>query len=257
LLDEIRKQARELGARSADLHILLASAPPDSPFAPEPFSTGYERARYQAMRTQAVRAMRLLRHTLDELPAEFSEDAQHVLDSQDEFNRRFRALVGRGIGGLRTRIHGDLHLQEILVTEKSFVIIDFEGHPWLPIGERRIKRSPLRDVASMIRSFHHAALIALQSRLETSIPGDKKRWSRQWEAAALAWHSRVSASFLAGYLEVARDQDFIPRERAALTTFLDALRLEKALQQLESELQRHSPQTGLTLRSILMLLAAE
>ncbi|MFU8803343.1 MAG: maltose alpha-D-glucosyltransferase [Bradymonadaceae bacterium] len=253
-LHEMLEGAYRLGERTADLHIVLASAPADSTFAPEPFSSGYERARYQAMRTQAVRAARLLRQSLEHLPAEYQEDAGQVLDSQDDVNARFRALVRRGIGGLRTRIHGDFHLQEVLLKDDDFVIIDFEGHPWLPIGERRIKRSPLRDVASMIRSFHHAALTALKARIEESMPGTKERWSKKWEAAALYWHAHVSANYLAGYLATAGDHEFIPTDREALTIFLDALRLEKAMQQLERELQQDPVSAGITLRSILMLL---
>jgi maltose alpha-D-glucosyltransferase / alpha-amylase len=253
-LVEVSDKARLLGRRIAELHKVLAEAPEDSPFGPEPFSTGYERARYQAMRTQAVRTIRLLGQTIDELPQKYHPDAHRVVEAQDEFNRRFKALVGRGIGGLRTRIHGDLHLREVLVTDDDFVLIDFEGHPWLPIGERKIKRSPLRDVASMIRSFHHAALLAIHNRLEATCADRQDEQYSRWETAALFWHQHVASSLLEGYLDGAGSSPFIPQDRAALTTLLDALRLDKALQQLESELQSHAPTVGLTLRSLLALL---
>ncbi|MBA2662735.1 MAG: maltose alpha-D-glucosyltransferase [Bradymonadaceae bacterium] len=245
-------RARSLGQRTAELHATLATAPADSPFAAELFTPTYERARFQSMRTLAVRAARMLRTRFDKLPEPLKEPAGHILASQEEMLKRFRALVGRGIGGLRTRIHGDLHLRDVLATTDDFVFIDLEGHPWLPIGERRIKRSPLWDVASMLRSFHNASLIGLNDHLERQIDAQAQR--QAVERGARLWFMHIGAAYLNGYLQAASGHAFLPTEPEAIAVFLDALLLEKALYQLEREFQQDPRRVDIPIAGIMMLL---
>src|ERR1043166_2189134 len=83
------------------------------------------------------------------------------LECERDVRQRFRALRDQRITALRTRIHGDYHLGQVLYTGKDFIIIDFEGEPARPISVRRLKQSPLRDVAGMLRSFHYAVSTTL------------------------------------------------------------------------------------------------
>src|SRR6185503_19359992 len=117
----------------------------------------YQRSLYQSMRNQSAQMFQLLKQNLKTLCGVALDDALKVLDRQNEVLTRFRTLLSRKIVAARTRNHGDFHLGQVLVTGKDYVIIDFEGEPARALTERRIKRSPLRDVAGMLRSFHYAA----------------------------------------------------------------------------------------------------
>src|SRR5436189_834375 len=108
----------------------------------------------------------------------------------------FHVVLGRPISGQRIRCHGDYHLGQVLYTGKDFVIIDFEGEPARPVSQRRLKRSAMRDVAGMLRSFHYAPQSILRGpgRIHLDDPARVKPWLRFWQA----W---VQASFLGGYLD--------------------------------------------------------
>src|SRR5216117_3969702 len=127
----------------------------------------------------------LLRRRLASLPNGAQGEAQRVLDLEERLHRRFRLLRDSKISGLRIRCHGDYHLGQVLYTGKDFVIIDFEGEPARSLGERRIKRSFLRDVAGMIRSFDYATCSALLRELELgNLAAEQlsaiEPWTRFW-----------------------------------------------------------------------------
>ncbi|HWN42891.1 MAG TPA: maltose alpha-D-glucosyltransferase, partial [Thermoanaerobaculia bacterium] len=147
------QSAQLLGQRTAEMHIALASRPDEPDFAPEAFSLLYQRSLYQSMRTLTGRTFQLLRQQLGVLPDTALPDAEAVLGAQDRVLERFGTLLSGKIPATRIRCHGDYHLGQVLYTGKDFVILDFEGEPARPLSERRIKRSPFRDVAGMLRSF--------------------------------------------------------------------------------------------------------
>ncbi|MCK5585025.1 putative maltokinase, partial [Candidatus Bipolaricaulota bacterium] len=152
--------ARLLGQRTAELHLSLASAE-SANFAPEPFSAIYQRSLYHGHRGYAIQVLNALKGALPNLSDEVRGEAEIVLSNRDAILSRLQAVTRRRISAMRIRCHGDYHLGQLLHTGGDFVIIDFEGEPAMSLGERRIKHSPLKDVAGMIRSFHYATHVAL------------------------------------------------------------------------------------------------
>jgi maltose alpha-D-glucosyltransferase/alpha-amylase len=246
--------AQLLGKRTAELHVALAAASDDPDFAPEPFSLIYQNSLYHAMRSFATQTLQLLREQLKEIPDELKENAQQVLDSEKSIVERFRLLRNRKISAARIRCHGDYHLGQVLYTGKDFVIIDFEGEPARPLSERRIKRSPLRDVAGMIRSFHYAAHSAL---LHQSSLAHKPESLLALERWAQFWYVWVSSSFLKSYLEGVEQTELIPDNPEQLKILLDAYLLEKAIYEIGYELNNRPHWLKVTLQGILQLLKAK
>ncbi|HEU4324843.1 MAG TPA: maltose alpha-D-glucosyltransferase [Roseiflexaceae bacterium] len=228
------EHARLLGQRTAELHLALAGGAGEQAFAPEPFTPFYQRSIYQSMRTQARQSLQLLRKQQRHLGEDTRSDAQRLLEREPQIMERFRAVLDRPISAVRTRHHGDYHLGQVLYTGKDFVIIDFEGEPARPLSERRIKRSPLRDVAGMLRSFSYAAYSALLSGTQASTIRPEDRDAA--ECWANSWSLWASAAFLASYLATAGNAPFLPRDRADLAVLLDAFTLDKALYELSYEL---------------------
>jgi maltose alpha-D-glucosyltransferase/alpha-amylase len=187
---------------------------------------------------------------LKSLPEEQRADAERLLGLKNDILSRFRFIVDHKITGMRIRCHGDYHLGQVLFTGKDFVITDFEGEPAQPIGDRRNKRSPLRDVAGMLRSFDYAALSALRSG--DFRPEDVPRLA----PASDAWRFWVSALYLQSYLEASRSGGFLPASKDELKNLLDLYLLQKAVYELNYELNNRPDWVGLPLRGVLDILGS-
>jgi maltose alpha-D-glucosyltransferase/alpha-amylase len=242
------ERARLLGQRTAELHRALASGAGPA-FAPEPFSQLYQRSIYQGMRTLTVQIFQGLRKLLPSLPDSVRADAEAALAGEDALMARFQRIVGGKIEASRTRIHGDFHLGQVLFTGKDFMIIDLEGEPMRPISERRIKRSPLRDVAGMLRSFQYAAYSSYFSRVSSmSVPEEEAARLRGW---ADFWCFWVSAEYLGGYIEHAAGAAFMPSARGDLETLLEVYVLEKVVYEVGYEMNNRPTWLSIPLSGIL------
>jgi maltose alpha-D-glucosyltransferase/alpha-amylase len=240
-----------LGTRTAELHLALAAKTDDPAFAPEPFTSLYQRSMYQSIRSLSGRTLRLLRGALPRLPDEDREAAAELLGARQSLLDRVSPLLAGRIDALRLRTHGDLHLGQLLYTGKDFVIIDFEGEPARPLSERRHKRSPLRDVAGMVRSFDYVAHAGLaEARRRGVVPPEQLALAEAW---ARYWQRWASALFLRAYLGRAVDAAFLPVADADRGVLLDALLLEKALYELAYELDHRPEWAGIPLRGVLEL----
>jgi maltose alpha-D-glucosyltransferase/alpha-amylase len=246
--------ARLLGTRIAELHQALASRAEDAAFAPEPYGPLYQRARYQSMRNLTGQTFRLLRDKLGTLPADAAADAARLVPLEARVLEAGRRLLAQPLSGQRIRNHGDLHLGQVLRTGTDFVVIDFEGEPARSLGERRLKMSPLRDVAGMLRSFDYAAHTAARDALERGVarPGDLPKLA----AWTTFWRDWNASAFLRAYLHRMDGTPLLPRTRPEIEILLRFLLLEKSVYELRYELNSRPAWVGVPVRGVLELLDA-
>jgi len=252
LIDTFVEAVRLLGQRTGELHCALASVTDDPAFAPEPFSMLYQRSLYQAMRSHLLQTLALLRQQLASLPASTREQAEAVLQREREIVQVYQKLLQKLLPAQRTRCHGDYHLGQVLYTGRDFVIIDFEGEPARPLSERRLKRSPLLDVAGMLRSFHYAASATLLEQQQRGLLSDLARaetWLR-------FWYGWVSAVFLQGYLETIGSTALAPTDPKDLGVLLEAYLMDKAIYEIRYELGHRPDWLAIPLRGVLELVRA-
>jgi maltose alpha-D-glucosyltransferase/alpha-amylase len=253
LVRDYLEDARLIGQRTAELHAALATDANDPEFTPEPMTDFYRQGLYHGMMALAQQTFRSLRQRLKQVPDQLQADAREVLERERDVSERFRPIRDTRIKAVRIRHHGDLHLGQILFTGRDFVIIDFEGEPARPLSERRIKRSPLRDVAGMVRSFHYAS-VAASFGLVPSVIVPRSEAAEVLAFWEQVWYLCASASFLKGYFTAAGGQPFVPQEPAHVRLLLDAFLLEKAIYEIGYELNNRPSWLGIPLRGVLGLI---
>jgi len=238
------RHARLLGRRTGEVHVALASGKQPA-FQPEKYTMMYQQSLFQGARAQMVRTFEVLAKRLTQLPPEVQDDARAALLAQPRVEERLRMVQARPLDALRTRVHGDLHLGQVLFTGDDFVVIDFEGEPARPLRERRYKRNPLRDVAGMLRSFDYAAESALRTGATRAV--DQAR-ARPWGDAWTLW---VSAAYLAGYLDVA--SQLVPPDPTVRRMVLDFHIMEKCVYEIGYELNNRPDWLPIPVRGLLDL----
>lgn len=224
------ERLHELGRVIGEMHALLGSDPTDPDFAPE---------------EPGMESLSLVTATIDEaierlfidLP-EGDERLAPIAGRGEDVRDRLQLMSHVGSGGRLIRHHGDLHLGQTLRTSDRWVILDFEGEPARHITDRRRKRSPLRDVAGMLRSFAYAAS-ASEILRGNPVPED--------------WEARARETFLAGYLETV-EPSLLPPGQRAVESLLAIYELEKAVYELRYELDNRPDWVRIPVASIARLL---
>ncbi|MFZ2282010.1 MAG: hypothetical protein WAW39_29705 [Prosthecobacter sp.] len=232
------ERVRLLGVRTAQMHLALAAETEDADFVPEAFTAAYRVALCRSMAEGIRNMMQLLEQKAHALPDGIRDEVVDLLRREPEILQRYSRLMDGQVNAMRIRIHGDYHLGQVLDTGDDFIIIDFEGEPARPLNERRIKHSPLRDVAGMLRSFDYAAHTAMAQRT-----------SRLEE-----WTEGVSREFLNAYLTTAEGASFLPGNGEELRMLLEVCLLEKAVYEVCYELNNRPDWAAIPLRGILRIL---
>src|SRR5262250_2493498 len=238
------EKVKLLGQRTGELHRALASRSDNPGFAPEPFNAMTQRSVYQSMRTSLRRAFTFLGNKLPDLSAKFRNEAREVLAAEKEILAREKRLLDRRTNAAKIRIHGDYHLGQLVYTGKDFVILDFEGEPARPLSDRKMKRSALRDVAGMIRSFQYAAYAALWQH---TIRKEDVPFLERW---ADLWYRETSSLFLQGYLNATSGAIFVPKNSEDIHIMLEAYLLDKAVYEIGYELNNRPGWVVIPIRGI-------
>ncbi len=234
-----------LGQRSVEMHQALASHPGTKDFEHEDFSLHYQRSLFSSLQSLTRSTFENLEKNLNDLPEAIKEEAQEVLDMRNEVLECFKRVFDHKIPTLKIRTHGDFHLNQVLWTGKDFMIKNYEGEPARPFSERRLKRSPLRDVAAMIRSFHYAAYSSIMEH-----EYDKLRKDSGLEKWAESWYYYITRLFLHGYFENMGENNFIPKDKEDYNILLDTFLLEKAVYELNYELNNRPDWVLIPIRGI-------
>ncbi len=233
-----------IGRRLGEMHLVLARKTDDPAFAPEDASAA-DAADW------ASRAEERLQKALDtiaqlqnwERPGD-RERAQQLLNQRDNLLDAVRNLSKWADGTLKTRIHGDFHLGQVLVASGDTYIIDFEGEPAVSITQRRAKASPLRDIAGLLRSIDYAAAAMVESKAVNALPlSDEQR-----DQLLAKFRSRSSKVFIDAYCEATGIRPSAT-ERALLNLFL----IEKAAYEISYEAANRPSWIGVPLAGLVRL----
>ena len=227
--DAFLDRAGRLGEVIGEMHAVLGSDAGDAAFAPE---------------EPSAESLGLLTATIDEeiervfLELAERDEAADIAGRGEEVRDLLRMLTQSAPGGRVIRHHGDLHLGQTLYSDDDWLVLDFEGEPARPLAERRRKRSPLRDVAGMLRSFAYAA-----SAVEL----------QRGTAAPEGWEGRAREAFLDGYSKTV-DPSLLPPGQTAVEQLLAIFELEKAVYELRYELNNRPDWIQIPVAGIMRLL---
>jgi maltokinase len=224
------QRLHRLGQVTGEMHTVLGSDASDPAFVPE---------------TPSAESLGLLTATVDEeiervflLLPEDDERLDPIRGRGEEVREQLRMLAYAGTTGKVIRTHGDYHLGQTLWARDDWIVLDFEGEPARSVPERRRKRTPLRDVAGMLRSF---AYVATAAELLRGVPAPE------------GWEEQARAQFLDGYLETT-DPALLPSGPVAIERMLSVFELEKAVYELRYELDNRPDWVGIPVAGIQRLI---
>jgi maltose alpha-D-glucosyltransferase / alpha-amylase len=242
--------AATLGRRTAELHRALAIPTDDPAFAIEPLNLADVEGVARDARSFAERALKAVERLNSGMSESARVVAERFLENHDACVDLIATLTAEPLGAVKSRIHGDYHLGQVLIVQNDVMIVDFEGEPSRSADERRAKASPIRDVAGMLRSFAYAA--------DTVIRDLAGRFGRESAARASAlatgWQRLAERSFLAAYAEAAAGSPAWVENDATRARLLRLHLLAKALYEVDYEASNRPDWIETPMRGVLSIL---
>ncbi len=240
------ERATLLGEVVGKLHVGLAD--PEHPdFRPEGFSLHYQRSLYSAISSQVRATFQQLRKKRDQVAG-----AKELIDARRTLLDRLKRIYAYKFEAFKTRIHGELHLENVLFTGRGFYVFDFEGDRVRSYSEIRLRKAPTRDLASVVCSLYYTAMSALKAHVEPDPlqESDLFPWAE-------VWHAAMANAFLKGYLPIARKAGLLPPSSSDLKILLETFMLDRFLHELEFELRNGNGLEQIPLQGLSRILELE
>jgi maltose alpha-D-glucosyltransferase/alpha-amylase len=243
--EDVFEQIALLGKRTGEMHTALYNPKAEPDFAPEPFTDAYRRFLRQRLANLLDSRYTLLidkYRTLDEptqrLAWKFMESKELINEFSDELSRQ-------PLDSLRVRIHGDYHLGQVLSADEDFIIIDFEGEPEASIQDRKIKHSPLKDVAGMVRSYHYAVSSKVFNSEETKHISPEKLLT-----VTDRWYKLMKDTYVESYMDAIGWPHPLFKDQNEINSLMLYYLLEKAVYELGYELSYRPDWVKIPLKGI-------
>ena len=225
------EQIRLLGERTAELRLALASDTDNTEFDPQEFSLHYQRSLYSSYLSPVRETFQMLAKKHDQIPESILNEVNKIFPLRQKTLNVFKKVYAKKIDILKIRTHGNLKLRHVLFTGRDFIFINFEGRPGTRYSQRRLKKSPLTDIASMLSSFHYIAYEAVMKN--QNIRKEDFESMRPW---AEKWYHYMSQIYVKAYLEKVNGKKFIPDDKDDFETILDIFLLDVTIQRIRNEL---------------------
>jgi len=243
---------KTLGRRTAELHAAFATPTDNRAFRAEPMKPADVARWAKAASGEVTKALQVVAKLARTMQDQAREDADALVKSRRKILDRIAAVRNLKLDGVKTRIHGDYHLGQVLVAQDDVIIIDFEGEPHRGMAERRRKTSPLRDVAGMLRSFDYAASSAIDHARDRAGRDDDLVRQR-----AHTWRDTATQDFLTAYWSIADTGDFLPTDQETRQGLLDLFLIQKAAYEIQYEAASRPSWISIPIRGLLGILARE
>ena len=243
--EDVFEQIALLGQRTGEMHIALYNSKADEAFAPEPFTDVYRRFLRQRLTNLLDSRYTLLIDkylTLDEPTQRLAWKFMEAKELIDEFSDE---LTNQPLDSLRVRIHGDYHLGQVLSADGDFILIDFEGEPEASIQDRKIKHSPLKDVAGMVRSYHYAVSSKVFNSDETRHISPEKLLT-----VTDRWYKLMKETYLEAYMDAIGWPHPLFKDQNEINSLMLYYLLEKAVYELGYELSYRPDWVKIPLKGI-------
>ena len=239
-------KAAELGRTIASYHLIMSEVSSEKNFEREALSLHYQRSVYAGLKGDVRATFDLMRRKMEELDDDAVGLAEALLEREEEIHKTLKRLFAHKIEADKIRIHGDFTLMQLSIVDDHFVIRNFDGDPDRTFSQRRLRRSPAKDIANLMRSISYTCGLVfedLSSGLRQTTADSLEDWLRTTSRY-------LCAEFLTAYRKATEGTRLLPKDEDDLEVMLDTFRIEKAMQELRYDLNYRSDQVAVPLRGI-------
>jgi maltose alpha-D-glucosyltransferase/alpha-amylase len=243
------EMARLIGERTAEVHLYLANNN-SREFVSEEFSLHYQRSLFSGLTSLVRETWQSMEKHSTQLSPDIQAEVHSLRQQRERVLEILKRIYSKKFDVRKIRIHGNFGLSHIMLTGRDILLHDFGGNPIKAYSERRLKRSPLRDAAAMIRSFYY---VAYEGFLTTAQVQNEEIGSLLHFADF--WAHYMTNFFLKAYIDKIKDSGFLPENEDESQILLQTFMLENALHYFMLELGRNPGRAVIPLRIIESVIA--